>query len=147
MRSPMKPHLTLSLVLPFVLAGSGPVWGQGQTISPTSRAVDRPESIQTEGTAGYWTHMEGQGRAGGALLGKVSVPGSPFLWDPVLVLVECQGTTVYATYSDEKGVFGIVATNIAGALSLQGDSKRQMETHLEGCRIRGALAGFRSNPI
>jgi tetratricopeptide (TPR) repeat protein len=118
----------------FAQTASGPV-------------INRPDSIESEGSLGYWSHMDGQGRAGGFLLGKVVVAGDPMPWNPVFVYVTCQGKTAYATYSGPKGAFSISAVNIAGALSLQDDAKRQMETHLEGCLVRASLAGFQSNTI
>ncbi|HEY0795233.1 MAG TPA: tetratricopeptide repeat protein [Acidisarcina sp.] len=96
---------------------------------------------------GYWTHMDGQGRAGGFLLGRVVVADDPTPWDPVFVFVICEAKPVFATYTDPKGGFVITAVNIAGSLSLQQDAKRQMETHLEGCQVRASLAGFHSNTI
>src|SRR5450432_4786070 len=92
--------------------------------------INRPDSIQAEGMTGYWTHMDGQGRAGGFLLGRVVVADDPIPWDPIFVFVICEAKPVYATYTDTKGGFAITAVNIAGSLSLQQDAKRQMETHL-----------------
>lgn len=109
--------------------------------------VNRPDSIQAEGALGYWTHMDGQGRAGGFLLGKVVVAGDPVPWNPVFVVVICEAKPVYATYTDAKGGFAITAVNIAGSLSLQEDAKRQMETHLEGCRVTAPMAGFHSKAV
>ena len=96
----------------------------------------------------YWSDMEAQGRAGGALLGKLVVTGQPFLWEPVPVYVKCNGTTSYTTATDSKGEFLIRFDRMPGAApSLQGDTKRQMETHLEGCTVQAFLTGFSSSTI
>ena len=95
----------------------------------------------------YWTEMNNQQRAGGALFGKLTVEGQPLLWDPVLVTVDCHGTTVHTTQSDPKGNFAIVGVKLAGASGVLDDSVRQMETHLEGCTVQGALPGFQSSTI
>lgn len=55
----------------------------------------------------YWTQMSGQGRAGGVLLGKLTVEGESLPWQPVLVSVICNGTTVYTAQSDVQGRFVI----------------------------------------
>jgi tetratricopeptide (TPR) repeat protein len=91
--------------------------------------------------------MSGQGRAGGALLGKVAVEGEPLPWEPLLVTVTCGEKVVYTTQSDAKGNFGIVAVTLPGALGKQGDSERQMESHFEGCHVQGTVPGFRSTTI
>jgi tetratricopeptide (TPR) repeat protein len=49
--------------------------------------------------------------------------------------------------SDLKGSFGIVSVTLPGALGKQGDSQRQMETHLEGCLVQAAIPGFRSTVV
>jgi len=91
--------------------------------------------------------MSGQGRAGGALLGKVAVEAEPLPWEPLLVTVTCDGKVAYTTQTDAKGNFGITSLSLPGALGKQGDSQRQMETHFEGCLVEGAVPGFRSSRI
>lgn len=96
---------------------------------------------------GYWTHMTDQGRAGGALLGKVTIEGEVLPWEPILVTVACNGATAYTTQTDFKGNFGILPTKVPGVLSLQGDRERQMQTRYEGCVVQGFLTGYRSSKI
>jgi tetratricopeptide (TPR) repeat protein len=91
--------------------------------------------------------MTPQGRAGGALLGKVIVESKAPLWEPTVVFVTCNGIAQYATQTDQKGNFLITSTTVSGALSLQADAKRQMETHFEGCSVQASLAGFHSSKI
>jgi len=131
----------------FLLSGLRAV-GQAHTPPPTSPStITRPESIQDSGLYDYWADMSGQGRAGGALLGKLVVEGESLPWEPLLVTVTCGEKVVYSTQSDAKGNFGIVAVTLSGALGKQGDAQRQMETHFEGCRVQAAVPGFRSTTI
>jgi tetratricopeptide (TPR) repeat protein len=109
--------------------------------------ITRPDSIQDSGFYGYWTNMSGQGRAGGALFGKVNVEGEALLWDPILVSVTCNGTTVSTTRTDPRGKFLLPIVPVPGSLSLQGDQQRQMETHYEGCTVQASFTGFHSNSI
>ncbi|MGA8432033.1 MAG: hypothetical protein WB729_19570 [Candidatus Sulfotelmatobacter sp.] len=109
--------------------------------------ITRPDSIQDSGFYGYWTNMSGQGRAGGALFGKVNVEGESLLWDPILVSVTCNGTTVSTTRTDPSGKFLVPIVPVPGSLSLQGDQQRQMETHYEGCTVQASFTGFHSNSI
>jgi tetratricopeptide (TPR) repeat protein len=96
---------------------------------------------------GYWTHMTDQGRAGGALLGKVVVEGEMLPWDPILVTVNCLSNTVFTTQTDPKGSFVINPANVPGELSQQGDRQRQMQVHYEGCVVEAFLTGFRSTKL
>lgn len=104
----------------------------------------RPDSIQASGPYGYWMNMTAAGRAGAVLLGKVAIEGEALPWDPILVTVSCNGSTVYTTQTDSKGEFGVFPTQVKGEISQQGDMQRQMQVHYEGCAIQGFLTGFRS---
>ena len=119
----------------------------GQARPSSTPTITRPGSIQDSGLYDYWADMSGQGRAGGALLGKLSVEGETLPWEPLLVNVTCNGKLAYTTETDAKGNFGIVSVTLPGALGKQGDSQRQMETHFEGCLVQGAVPGFRSTTI
>jgi len=137
--------LFCSLPLSFTLN----VVGQAHpTSTPTAPStITRPESIQDSGIYNYWADMTGQGRAGGALLGKLAVEGEPLPWEPLLVTVSCAGKVVYTTQTDAKGNFAIVSMTLPGALGKQDDNQRQLETQYEGCLVQGAVPGFRSSTI
>lgn len=117
---------------------------KNSTPAPPSTAT-RPDSIQDSGLYGYWNNMTGQGRAGGALMGKVSIEGEPLLWNPILVSVICDGTTSYNTATDPKGQFLITLTLPPN--SMEADAKRHMETHYEGCSVQASFAGFHSSSV
>ena len=109
--------------------------------------LTRPGSIQDSGLYDYWTEMSTQGRAGGVLLGKLAMEGEPLPWEPIPITVVCAGTVLDTAQSDPKGRFVITSTKVPGALSVQADAERQMETHYQGCTVQAALAGFHSNAI
>lgn len=136
------PFLLFSLFLPLTAFGQ-----TTRTSAPSTNTITRPGSIQDSGLYDYWTEMSGQGRAGGALLGRVKVEGEPLPWEPLLVTVTCNGKVVYTTETDAKGNFAITGIKLAGALGKEGDSERQMETHFEGCLVQGRISGFRSSAI
>jgi len=138
-------RIVFLFLLFFTLNALGQTRPTGAPGPPST--ITRPESIQDSGLWDYWADMSAQGRAGGALLGKVVVEGEPLPWGPLLVTVTCSGKVVYTTQSDAKGNFAIVSVTLPGALGKQGDSQRQMETHFEGCLVQGAIAGFRSTVV
>jgi hypothetical protein len=96
---------------------------------------------------GYYMGTDAQTRAGGSLLGKVVIAGNPLTWDPTPVNVTCAGKVAFTTFADGKGAFRISAVNANGALSLEKDAKRQMETHFEGCSVSASLTGYTSSSI
>jgi hypothetical protein len=96
---------------------------------------------------GYWSKMTDQDRTGGALLGKVVINGEMLPWEPIVVTVECDGSTTHTTLTDPRGEFVIRPSSIPGEISQQGDMQRQMMTHYEGCVLHGLLTGFRSTEI
>lgn len=138
-------RIVSSLLLFFTLSAFGQTRPPATPAPPST--ITRPESIQDSGLYDYWADMSGQGRAGGALLGKLAVEGEPLPWEPLLVTVTCAGNVVYTTQTDAKGNFGIVSVTLPGALGKQGDSQRQMETYFEGCLVQGAIPGFRSTTV
>jgi Tfp pilus assembly protein PilF len=151
-------NLSLSpviVVFAFLLGGMASIPGMAQRTPPPSitseprpaPSVTRPDSIQDSNMYDYWSQMNGQSRAGGALLGKIAVEGEPLPWEPVLITVTCAGNVMYRTQTDAKGNFGIVPESVPHELSQQKDSQRQMETHYEGCLVQGVVPGFRSNTI
>jgi tetratricopeptide (TPR) repeat protein len=143
----MKTRLLFFLfpVLMFSIAARAQGTATPKPVPPPT--ITRPGSIQDTGLWGYWTQLTDQDRVGGALFGKVMVQGGPLLWEPILVSVNCKGAMVQTTQSDAKGQFVITSTRVQGALSLQQDAKRQMETHYEGCTVQASLAGFQSSSI
>lgn len=114
---------------------------------PTHPTPTRPDSMQETTLYGYWSKMTDQDRAGGALLGKVEINAEMLPWEPIVVTVECNGSTAHTSLTDPRGEFVIRPSSIPGEVSQQGDLQRQMKVHFEGCVLRGTLTGFRSTEI
>jgi hypothetical protein len=133
----------------------GGIAATAQKIPPTSPPnrsnpnpiVTRPGSLADSGLYGYWSQMTEQDRAGGALLGKVVIHDELLPWDPIVVTVSCNGTTMYTAETDPKGYFAILPSRISGELSQQGDRERQMKVHFEGCTLAAILTGFSSSTL
>jgi len=90
--------------------------------------INHPDSMQGSNVYSYYTDTAGVGVNGGTLIGKLSIAGNPLIWDPIPINVTCLGKVALTSFSDPKGGFLLSATNVNGALSLQGDTKRQMDT-------------------
>jgi tetratricopeptide (TPR) repeat protein len=140
----MQLKRSVPLIFLILLSPSLTALAQGTSSGPV---VNHPDSMQGSNIYSYYTDTGGQGVNGGTLLGKIAIAGDPLIWDPIPVNVTCLGKVALSTYTDPKGGFLLSATNVNGALSLQGDTKRQMETHLEGCLVTASLTGFTSSAI
>ncbi len=136
-------------LLASILGGSASAQRMPPNLAPVTptRQIPRPDSVQDAGLYGYWSHMTEQDRVDGALLGKVVVKDELLPWDPILVTVSCNGSTAYTAETDSKGDFAILPSRIPGELSLQGDRKRQMQVHFEGCVLEASLTGFGSSTL
>lgn len=139
--------LALTFVSPatYAQARGGAPPGVASTPQPPD-ASTRPDSIQDSGLYGYWTAMTNQGRAGGALWGKVNIEGEPLLWEPVMVSIVCRGKVANTTPTNPKGNFAF--TSMPGTMNnVDTDVERRMQVQYEGCDVRASLPGFQSDPI
>jgi Tfp pilus assembly protein PilF len=118
---------------------------QGQTAN--GRVITRPGSVEDTGPLEYWSQLSEQERAGGVLLGKIEVKDEPFLWNPVAIIVTCEGQIKNVTEADSKGNFLIRPVISSAAPTLQGDEKRRLENEYEGCTVQASVAGFHSSTI
>jgi hypothetical protein len=144
----MKTKMQLPVILLALLTVNVTALAQSKTAAPVPPStITRPGSFQDSGFYDYWTQMSEQGRAGGFLLGKLAVEGESLPWEPIWVSVLCKGTIFHTALTDPKGRFVITSDHVPGALSVQGDAQRQMETHYEGCTVQASLSGFRSSVI
>ena len=145
---------TLSMLLVLLLfcataqaqgTRGGPPPGVASTPQPPD-TFTRPDSIQDSGLYGFWTGMTNQGRAGGALMGKVNVQGNSLVWEPIEVSITCQEKIVNNTATNAKGEF--LFNSVPGTMNaIDADYERQMYTHYEGCGVSASLPGFRSDTV
>lgn len=80
--------------------------------------------------------------------GKVEVGGGQLPWDPIPVVVTCNGKVSYNTQATSKGAFEIEAaakdSEVAPGPS---GSKRLTPAQLVGCSVSAALEGFQSTTV
>jgi tetratricopeptide (TPR) repeat protein len=140
-----KSALFLLLLFSFLVFFTGAALGQGVPTGGGTGSETRPDSIQDLGYMGYMANSPGGVAAGSGLFGKVAVEGNPLLWEPIMVTVSCvTGKADLTTGAGPDGRFAITRVNLPTAYTLDGDVRRQMEQHYEGCTVRAELAGYRS---
>jgi hypothetical protein len=80
--------------------------------------------------------------------GKVVVEGAKPLWDPIPVVVKCDGTTRYNTVADAKGNFDIQARLPASeVVKTKSDLQKVTAAALVGCKAYAVLDGFVSTSV
>jgi tetratricopeptide (TPR) repeat protein len=135
--------LLLSSLLPLL---GGAVLAQGIPAGGGASTITRPDSIQDTGYWGYMANAPGGVIAGPGLYGKVVVEGDPLLWEPITIALSCAtGKTDLTTTAGPDGKFAITKVNLPAAYTQDGDVRRQMAQHYEGCTVRAELAGYRSS--
>jgi Tfp pilus assembly protein PilF len=140
-----KSALLFLVYFSFALMVGDGAKAQGIPAGGGASTITRPDSIQDLGYYGYMANSTGGVAAGEGLFGKVVVEGDPLLWEPIAIVLSCStGKTDLTTGAGPDGRFAITRVNLPTAYTLDGDVRRQMEQHYEGCTIRGELAGYHS---
>jgi tetratricopeptide (TPR) repeat protein len=80
--------------------------------------------------------------------GKVVLEGSQLPWDPIPVVVNCDGKMRYNTFADAKGAFDIQATSReTEVVATKRDPKHVDPDQLVGCKVSAILEGFTSTTL
>jgi tetratricopeptide (TPR) repeat protein len=81
-------------------------------------------------------------------VGKVAVAGGQLPWDPIPVVVKCDGKTRFNVLTDKKGEFDIEASpRKSEAVAAWRDPKRINPAELVGCKVSAVLDGFESTTV
>jgi tetratricopeptide (TPR) repeat protein len=140
-----KSALLFLLLLALLLFCCHNVWAQGIPAGGGTSTATRPDSIGDLGYSGYMANSPGGVAAGAGLWGKVVVDGNPLVWEPIPIALSCStGKTDLTTGAGPDGRFAITRVNLPTVYTVDGDVRRQMEQHYEGCTVRAEVAGYRS---
>jgi tetratricopeptide (TPR) repeat protein len=143
----MKRKLFTAIFLSASIASSAALSAQ-ETPSSTSNASKGPETASGFGKAANYDQLQTKQRGGISFQGKVVVNGGSLPWDPILVTVTCDGKARYNTQADGKGNFEIRGAAQPSEIAPQQQDKAQVAaSHLIGCQVHAALAGFTSSVI
>ena len=133
----------------FAQAGGG----AGGGASASAAASGNHNAEMSSGTGKYANFDREMAHQHGGMYfsGKVAVDGGMLPWDPVPVIVDCNGIVKYNTQTDTKGAFSIESSarnSAASEIAPQpGAAKTVSASQLVGCQVRASLAGFRSSAI
>jgi hypothetical protein len=142
----LTPAFSGALILGALLAPSTRLAAQ-VTPASASNSSKGPEASSGFGKDANYDQLQTRQRGGISFMGKVVVDGGSLPWDPILVTVTCDGKARYNTQADGKGYFQIRGAAQSSEIAPTPDKSQTAASHLIGCQVHAALAGFRSSVI
>jgi tetratricopeptide (TPR) repeat protein len=107
-----------------------------------------PAAISGVGAEANFSQTLNQQSGSMRFAGKVVVAGSRLLWDPIPVVVKCNGKTRFNTFADKKGEYDIVAPpRQSEAVATKRDPEHVDPSQLVGCKVTAILDGFESTTV
>jgi hypothetical protein len=142
----MKTRLLLLLVGIFALESACLAQGSkpGQSApspGPTTTAGDPTKYLNRD-----WENVYNQGRTGDHLRGNVTLAEGALPWDPIAVVVMCDGKAKFTTTTDSQGDFVIARALPVTSTAIIGTDK-SLVGQLVGCSVSAVLAGFDSSQL
>jgi tetratricopeptide (TPR) repeat protein len=122
--------------------------GQAAAVSPTGSHAGGPEANSDVGKDAQYAQLAEHQRGSMTFTGKVAVQDAAMPWDPIPVVVTCNGTVKYRTEADSKGGFTIQdAPAVSEIVPVKSDSKDAKVSQLIGCDIAADVPGFKSSTL
>ncbi|MGH9585378.1 MAG: tetratricopeptide repeat protein [Acidobacteriaceae bacterium] len=117
--------------------------------TPTPTPANRPgEANSNAGNLANYDNMAEHQRGGLQFTGEVKVKDAPLPWDPIPVVVTCNGVVKYRTQADPKGRFMIQGSHTAsGSVETKASVNQAAASQLVGCDVSADVPGFKSSTI
>jgi len=126
------------------------VWtgAYAQAGGSAAAAAAGPEKTSGFGKDANYDSLQAHQRGGIAFTGKVAVSNGMMPWDPIPVVVTCNGKVRYRTEADAKGNFTIAgeSSNDMGSEVVPTNASVHEVTasQMIGCDVRASVPGFKS---
>ncbi|HEX5325003.1 MAG TPA: tetratricopeptide repeat protein [Capsulimonadaceae bacterium] len=113
-----------------------------------SKASEGPEAASGVGKDANYAQVQEHQRGSMTFTGRVAVQDAMFPWDPIPVVVTCNGAVRYRTEADAKGAFTIQGQATSSELVRTAAELRQVTaSQLIGCDISADVPGFKSTSL
>jgi Tfp pilus assembly protein PilF len=120
-------------------------FGQAASAVPTQGG---PEGNSDVGKDANYAQLAEHQRGGMSFTGKVVMEDAPLPWDPIPVVVTCNGAVKYRTEADSKGEFMIQGDqSVSELVPVNTKGKPVAASQLVGCDISAAVPGFKSSTV
>ena len=129
------------------------VFSQASGSAAATGAANATKSPEVSSGVGKYANMDqvmAHQHGGMYFSGKVAVEGGPLPWDPIPVIVDCNGTVKYNTQTDAKGAFTIAdggRITTSSEIAPQAGAKPVSASQFVGCQVKASLAGFQSSAV
>jgi len=150
----MRNRLLMAAGIAMSMAMGAAAYAQagGAAAAATSSAKTAgPEATSGFGKEANYATLEGRQVGGIRFVGKVAVEDAMFPWDPIPVIVTCNGVVRYRTEADAKGNFqiqGAMTDPMHSEVTPEGGNPHeQTASHLIGCDAQASLTGFKSTTV
>jgi tetratricopeptide (TPR) repeat protein len=143
----MKVYLLIAGILTVVCVARANAQAPAGAGAPADRD---PSKISGVGDNANLSQLISQQHGSMQFAGKVVMDGTRALWDPIPVVVFCDGKTRYNTGTDAKGGFGILLDAKlpdSEIVKTKSDLKRVDAAELVGCKVTAVLDGFDSTTV
>jgi len=124
--------------------------GGGAAAAASANVSKGPEMTSGTGKYANFDQVMAHQHGGMYFSGKVAIEGSALPWDPVPVVVDCNGTVKYNTRTDAKGTFTISnggRITTSSEVAPQVGAKPVTASQFVGCQVKASLAGFQSSAL
>jgi tetratricopeptide (TPR) repeat protein len=149
----MKLKLFIAVLVGIAVGGVAFAQGGGAAAAAAgaANATKGPEMSSGFGKDANFSQTLAHQHGGMYFAGRVAVDGGTLPWDPIPVIVDCNGVVKYDTRTDPKGNFAIqdsgrITTN-SELVPQAGAAKPLTAAQLVGCQVKASLAGFRSSAV
>jgi tetratricopeptide (TPR) repeat protein len=121
---------------------------QAQNTAAGGSADWNPAAMTGTGSGAQFDQVFNQQVGSMRFVGKVVVAGGQLPWDPIPVVVNCDGKVKYYTLTDKKGGFGIESSaRESEATRSARDPKHVNPAEFVGCKVSAVLEGFQSTTV
>lgn len=141
------------IVMSVAIVGVQAYAQTGAAAAAASARTAGPEASSNLGNEANYANLQTHQRGGINFMGKVVVQDAMFPWDPIPVIVTCNGVVRYRTEADAKGGFTIEGRGNSDPVKdselspTVGDSNQAAASQLIGCDASASLAGFKSSSV
>jgi tetratricopeptide (TPR) repeat protein len=121
---------------------------EAQNSGGASGADKNPEAMTGTGAGAHFDQTLNQQVGSIRFVGKVVVAGGQLPWDPIPVVINCNGQTRAYTFADKKGQFNIQPSPMESeAVRSARDPKHVNPAEFVGCKVSAVLEGFQSTTV
>ena len=107
-----------------------------------------PSAMSGVGNQANFDQLQEHQRGGMTFMGKVAMQDAMFPWDPIPVIVTCNGVVRYRTEADAKGGFAIQGDTSPSELTPVKNNPHQVAaSQLVGCDVQASVPGFKSSVV